>query len=288
MIRLGPTAKRQGGLRRVTLAFTVILLGLGIGWAWYKVFSPLFQDPRDWVQSERQYRKELKTILEAASGDQAPAPDLPPWPGRLSAHQRVLVACAEAQVARGVRLSSAYHPIAYPWGDPPAHLASSADLLVRCLRDVGLDLQQMIHMDRVAHPKRYPLHLWAQKRPDKSIDHRRIPNLYAFMKTHLQPLGVLADSATKRAAFLPGDVIFWSTGQGGGLPGLVGLVSDRRAPSGLPIVITLLPEDQEMTDRHLLTDWPLIAHFRLKPNELLERFLEDNPSASLAARPISP
>ena len=40
MIRLGPTAKRQGGLRRMGLAITVILLGLGIGWGWYRVFSP--------------------------------------------------------------------------------------------------------------------------------------------------------------------------------------------------------------------------------------------------------
>jgi len=267
------------------MALLVVGLGLVIGWSWYAVFSPLFEDPREWAARDKVYRKMVREVLAADPEGAAPTSNLPVWPPTMTDTQARLVACAEGQVARAVRLSTLYHPISYPWGDVPDRLATSADLVVRCLRDTGLDLQQLIHLDRVAHPTRYPLHLWAKNRADTSIDHRRLPNLFAFMKHHVQPLSGLTDSPEKRATFLPGDLIFWAFGQSSEFPGLVGLVSDRRDETGMPLVVTLLPEDRQMSDHHLLTDWTIMAHYRILPDNLLERFLEGNPTASLVAAP---
>jgi uncharacterized protein YijF (DUF1287 family) len=267
----------------------ILIVGSGvlalIGWAWYAVFSPLFEDPKDWITKERTMRRAVTEVLTGSVGQETGASSLPPWPPALDGTQRELVACAEAQVARGVRLSTSYHAVAYPWGDLSDYLGASPDLIVRCLRAVGLDLQQMIHIDRTKHPRRYPLHLWATSRPDRSIDHRRLANLHVFARTFTEVLPTVADTAEKRTAFHPGDLIFWTNHAGGEHPGLAGIVLDRRNAEGHPFVTTLIPAERLMSDTHLLTDWPITGHFRVKPGDLLERFLDTNPHATLKPRP---
>ncbi len=267
----------------MVLVVTVVAVG-GLAWLWYTVFHPLFDDPRDWVARQRAYRKLISEVLTGAIGDAPPAPKLPAWPPPPSHDQSNLLACADGQVARGVKLSTRYHPLSYPWGDLPEHLGSSPDVVVRCLRAVGLDLQQMLHIDRVRHARRYPLHLWSSRRPDKAIDHRRLANLAVFLKTFGDKRAVATDSPEKLADFLPGDVVFWTTASGGDHPGLVGLVTDRRDDKGVPRVVTLLPEERRVTDSHGVTDWPVTGRVRVVPERLLEAFFEANPQARLAAR----
>jgi len=263
------------------------LLGL-IGWAWYAVFSPLFEDPREWIAKERTLRRAVAEVLTGSREAQSAPSTLPPWPPPLDGTQRELVACAEAQVARGVRLSTTYHAVPYPWGDVSDYLGAAPDLLVRCLRSVGLDLQQMVHIDRATHPRRYPLHLWANKRPDRTVDHRRLANLHVFARTFFEVLSSVADTAEKCAAYLPGDLVFWTSTAGGEHPTLAGIVLDRREADGTPLVTTLVPAERVMNDTHRLTDWPITGHFRVRPGDLLERFLDQNPQASLKPRPPRP
>ncbi len=275
-------ARRQGPFLKL-IAFAVLLAF--IGWAWYAVFSPLFEDPREWIAKERTMRRVVSEVLTGSMDDEVAVSSLPPWPPPLDGTQRELVACAEAQVARGVRLSTAYHAVAYPWGDLSDYLGAAPDLIVRCLRAVGLDLQQMIHIDRAAHPRRYPLHLWANTRPDRSIDHRRLANLHVFARTFAKVLPTVVDTAQKRAAFHPGDIIFWTSTAGGAHPTLAGIVSDRRDADGTPLVTTLVSAERVMNDDHRLTDWTITGHFRVRPGDLLEVFLDQNPQASLKPRP---
>ena len=269
------------------LSVGALVAAAAIGWLWYYVFHPLFEDPKDFVGRQRAYRAAITEILTGSVGDAPPAPSLPPWPPPATPDTRAIVACAEAQVARGVRLSTRYHPMDYPWGDLPEHLAASPDVAIRCLRAVGLDLQQMIHQDRVRHPRRYPLHLWASTRPDKAIDHRRLANLYTFLKAFGDREGVSAEDPQRLAAFHPGDLVFWTTASGGEFPGLVGIVLDRRNAEGVPLVATLFPDDKVVTDAHHLTDWPITGHVHVLPERLLERFFEANPQVHLVPRPTA-
>lgn len=268
--------------RAVTpMVLLLVIFGGGIGFLWYQVFSPLFDDPRDWVQREREYRSSIHEILKGASAQANPDTKLDPWPSGMTVVQRTMVGRADAEMARGVRLSVRYHAMTYPWGDLPDHLAASADVIIRCLRSVGLDLQQMIHHDRSAHPDRYPLHLWSSRKTDKSIDHRRLPNLHTFIRFFGESRSVLSDSAEKRSAFQPGDLVFWTPGGGGAHPGLAGIVLDRRDERGYPLVMTVTYEDGWVTDHHPINTWPITGHYRVDPDGLLERFLEQNPSAEL-------
>lgn len=103
---------------------------------------------------------------------------------------------------------------------------------------------------------------WGLTRPDKNIDHRRVPNLetYFTRKGHDVPI-------TKRAAdYLPGDIVSWrldgNTGRGG-LPH-IGIVSDRLAPNGTPLIIHNIgggPEESDMLFEHRIT-----GHFRVEAN----------------------
>jgi uncharacterized protein YijF (DUF1287 family) len=93
-----------------------------------------------------------------------------------------LAAAARAQV--GVTL--AYDPnwthIAYPHGDVDRSRGVCADVIVRAGRDaLGLDLQQLVHDDMLAHFDAYPARrTWGEHAPDASIDHRRVLNLEVY------------------------------------------------------------------------------------------------------------
>ena len=139
--------------------------------------------------------------------------------------------------------------------------------------------------NRTSQPDRYPLRIWANKKPDRSMDHRRLPNLYTFLKAFAGPnLPVLMDSSKKLAKFQPGDIVFWVAEGGGEFPGNVGIVTDRRGTDGTPRVITILPIERRISDHHRLDKWTVTNHLRIDPDAVLDRFLQQNPDARLAPR----
>ena len=286
---LEPTKRRRKRrFPRFTPALLVLAGAAGVVALWVWAFSPIFVEPQEFHARQRRFDRVVREVLQPSVSHGAGAiPDLPPWPPVLTDDRVRVLACAEAQVARGVRFTPSYHPLDYPWGDLPDHLATSADIVIRCFRNAGLDLQQLIHIDRVSQPKHYPLQLWASRRPDHSIDHRRLPNLYAFAKTYLTPAPVEVETAPQAASFVPGDLVFWSVGGSNGYPGLAGIVIDRRGPDGIPWVVTVTPSDGEATLYHRVNDWPIDAHFSVDVDHLLERFLEANPGAVLVPKPPS-
>lgn len=270
----------------------IVVLGLTLGtigglialWVW--VFSPIFIEPHEWHARQRRLERSIRDVVRGRSSHGVDAvPELPVWPPEPTNDASALVSCAEAQVARGVKRSNTYYSVDWPWGDVPAYIAGPADLIVRCVRALGLDLQQLLHIDRTANPRRYPLQLWSSRRPDRGIDHRRLPNLYAFAQTYFENLPVEAKTAEEASLFLPGDVVFWAPGGSHGFPGMVGIVTDRRGPDGFPWVVTFAPNEKEMSLYHRVNSWPIAAHFRVTGDQLLERFLEQNPSAVLIPKP---
>ena len=97
-----------------------------------------------------------------------------------------LVAAARAQIGATVHYDSSYQRIAYPNGDVPMDRGVCTDVVIRALRTAfDLDLQQHVHEDMKAHFRIYP-HLWGLSRPDKNIDHRRVPNLQKYFSRYGQ------------------------------------------------------------------------------------------------------
>jgi uncharacterized protein YijF (DUF1287 family) len=91
---------------------------------------------------------------------------------------RRLVAAAIERTHHSVRYVSDYAAIPYPGGDVPDDTGVCTDEVIRSYRVVGVDLQKEVHEDMVSNFDAYPH--GRQRHPDKTIDHRRVPNLMVF------------------------------------------------------------------------------------------------------------
>ena len=166
-----------------------------------------------------------------------------------------LVEAARKQIGVTTEYDGSYVSLSYPGGDVPSHTGVCTDVLIRALRSAyGADLQKLVHLDMKANFSRYPTR-WGLKRPDRNIDHRRVPNLRTYLKRHhtTLPLG------KNPAKFLPGDIVTCTVS--GKLPHIM-IVSSRKAADGTPLVIHNIGSGtREQND---LFTYPLTAHYRWK------------------------
>lgn len=113
-----------------------------------------------------------------------------------------LVEAALYRTTQKVRYDPAYVVLDYPGGDVPADTGVCTDVVIRSYRALGIDLQPLVHEDMKAAFSSYPK-LWGLKRPDRNIDHRRVPNLETFFKRHG---GKVKEG---EGTYLPGDLVTW-------------------------------------------------------------------------------
>lgn len=169
-----------------------------------------------------------------------------------------LVNAARLQLGVTVVYDGSYRVLAYPGGDVPIERGVCTDVIVRAMRVArSLDLQQLVHEDMRAHFQDYPSRRrWGLTRPDRNIDHRRVPNLM----TYFQRAGYARPVSAHAADYLPGDLVTWDLG--GGIPH-IGIVSDRKAGTGTPLVIHNIgagAREEDALFRHAIT-----GHYRPPP-----------------------
>jgi len=163
-----------------------------------------------------------------------------------------LVAAARVQIGVTVLYDGAYQRLAYPGGDVPLDRGVCTDVVIRVYRALGIDLQVRVHQDMVRHRAAYP-NLWGIRGTDRSIDHRRVPNLAVFFARHGLRLAVSRDPK----AYRPGDLVTWMLP--GNLPH-IGIVSEVRSPEGVPLILHNLGRGTQEED--LLFRHPLTGHYR--------------------------
>ncbi|MEA2749869.1 MAG: uncharacterized protein QOI41_4012 [Myxococcales bacterium] len=186
----------------------------------------------------------------------APALALAPAPAPAPASSPV-VARARLEVARAVTYDPSWFPIAYPNGDPSPDKGVCTDVVIRSLRMTGVDLQQLVHEDILRHPAAYA----TVTRPDRNIDHRRVSPLLVYLRAHATALPRSFDDASL-ARWQPGDVVVWSFRPCPSCsPDHVGIVSDRKGPRGIPLVIHNIGPTPSEDDR--LDEWTVLGHFRV-------------------------
>jgi uncharacterized protein YijF (DUF1287 family) len=164
-----------------------------------------------------------------------------------------LAAAALAYSGDPVVLDPSYYKISYPNGDVASHKGAAADVIIRCYRKLGIDLQQEVHEDMAQHFRLYP-QLWGSLAPDTNIDHRRVANLRRFFERKGQSL----TSSREPADYHPGDIVIWSLANaelhiGIVVPGLGNRASD-------PWVVHHL--GASMKWENVLFDYKIEAHFR--------------------------
>lgn len=161
---------------------------------------------------------------------------------------------ARRQIGVTVEYDSAYVGLAYPGGDVPEERGVCTDVVIRALRLLDFDLQKEVHEDMKRNFAAYPKY-WGLKRPDKNIDHRRVPNLQTFFKRRGWGLPVSRNAAD----YKPGDLVTCLVGDS--LPHIM-IVSDRRNEAGIPLVIHNIGVGTEEED--CLFTFPLTGHYRVR------------------------
>ena len=166
-----------------------------------------------------------------------------------------VAAAAVEQTTRPGAYDPAYVRLDYPMGDVPADRGVCSDVVIRALRTQGIDLQRLVHEDMTANFGAYPKR-WGLKRPDRNIDHRRVPNLEVFFTRKGWRLPASRDGAD----YLPGDLVTWNLrGEAGHLPH-IGVVTARLGRSGRPLIAHNIGAGPKVED--VLFTWKITGRFR--------------------------
>lgn len=154
---------------------------------------------------------------------------------------------------QNVRYDPAYFRLDYPNGDVPADRGVCTDVVIRAYRKLGIDLQREVHEDMRCRFAEYPKQ-WGLTKPDRNIDHRRVPNLMAFFSKH----GTVEPNSTEARDYAPGDIVCWNLG--GGVTH-IGIVSGKRSLDGKRnLIVHNIGAGQVLED--CLFDFKIIGHYR--------------------------
>jgi uncharacterized protein YijF (DUF1287 family) len=164
-----------------------------------------------------------------------------------------IVIGARREVSNGTVYDGAY----FQGGYPPEGRGACTDVIWRAFSAAGYDLKKMIDEDIRSTPQTYGA---TGRKPDPSIDFRRVSNLQVFFKRHGQDLitEIVPGDVTNLTNWQPGDIVVF------GLPlEHIGIISDQRGPDGVPFMIhNCGPKASE--DNYYLLNWPsrITHHFR--------------------------
>lgn len=161
---------------------------------------------------------------------------------------------AELRALKAEIYDPAYVKLAYPMGDVPDDRGVCTDTVIRAFRHAGVDLQVEMHEDMKRNFAAYP-QTWGLVKPDRNIDHRRVPNL----ETLFRRKGGARVLSRSSADYLPGDIVSWRL-TGGGLPH-IGVVTRKRA-GGQPLVAHNIGAGTR--EEPCLFDWPMKGWFRFE------------------------
>lgn len=145
-----------------------------------------------------------------------------------------------------------YKKIKFPNGDVSLNTSSSADVIIRSLRRVGVDLQEQIYLDMMNNFAPYAKNKHDAK-PDTSMDHRSVLNLQIYFERHGRSLPVSRNAED----YKPGDIIVCRTADN--QPHIAIVVP---SPTGCarPWIVHNIGRGDCIEDR--LLDFKLTGHYR--------------------------
>ncbi len=146
-----------------------------------------------------------------------------------------------------------YTKLDYPNGDVPKETGVCADVIVRAFRSGGVDLQKELHEDMTRSFSKYP-QKWGARRPDKNIDHRRVPNLMMWFDRQGKSLTITKNDGD----YQPGDVVAWELGSGLLHIGMVSKIKVEGA--NRHAIVHNIGIGARLED--VLFQWKVIGHYR--------------------------
>jgi uncharacterized protein len=157
-----------------------------------------------------------------------------------------LVDAAESQIGVTVSYDPAYVKLPYPNGDVPGERGVCTDVVIRAYR-VAFG-----HEDMTQNFSSYPK-TWGLKKPDRNIDHRRVPNLQHFFKRR----NVEVNSFDYQA----GDIVTMLVGKT--LPHIAIVSATMNDTGDRPLLIHNIGAGTRRED--ILGTFPVTGHYRCLP-----------------------
>ncbi|MBL4797040.1 MAG: DUF1287 domain-containing protein [Oleispira sp.] len=177
-----------------------------------------------------------------------------------------IVKAAIERTKHSVRYDGRYMSIPYPNGDVPANIGVCTDVIIRTYRAIGTDLQKLVHEDMLANFGAYPSkRIWGMSSTDKNIDHRRVPNLQAFLSRKGEKLAVSNDGSD----YKPGDIVTWMLP--GNLPHIGLITNNVSSISNNPLVVHNIGAGPKLDD--MLFSYKITGHYRYVPSKYRESSL---------------
>jgi uncharacterized protein YijF (DUF1287 family) len=151
-----------------------------------------------------------------------------------------------------------YISLGYPMGDVPRTIGVCTDVIIRAVRNAGIDIQKELHEDIRRARAAYPM---VKGSGDPSIDQRRVGTLLPYFLRHWEKHTPRFDDASD--PLRPGDIILMDTFPQRAGPDHIGILSDRVDDQGLPYVINNWTDGTVTKEMDLLTFVPVMYRFRL-------------------------
>jgi len=156
---------------------------------------------------------------------------------------------------KDVSYDPAYYNIEYPMGDLPSNKGICTDVIIRAYREVGVDLQELIHEDMGKSFDSYP-NTWGLEKRDSNIDHRRVPNIQHFLTRNGKSLIISENSGD----YNYGDIVVWKLSHGEPHIGIV--VPSPLENDSMPWIVHNVGNGPKWENR--LFDYKITGHFRFK------------------------
>lgn len=169
-----------------------------------------------------------------------------------------IVASLMKRTTHKVVYDGSYVSIAYPNGDVPSGTGVCTDVIIRAYREIGTDLQELVHKDMSGNFSSYPSkRIWGLNSTDKNIDHRRVPNLQKYLERNASILTI----SNNKADYAVGDIVTWLLP--GNLPHIGMVIDQINNKTGNPMIVHNIGRGPRAED--MIFDYKITGHYRFEP-----------------------
>jgi len=156
-------------------------------------------------------------------------------------------------------------------GYPDGNVWISTDLISITLNKCGYDLMELIYDDMLKHKEDYSLDTKGRETPIKYIDFRDVIFQEKFFSRNaLTTLPHTYDLNDENLAFLwkPGDIVYFRFDEENHDKDRGGFVSPNFSSDGIPLVIMISPDTNELEEVDILQRYEIVGHYRYPPPEV--------------------
>jgi len=155
-------------------------------------------------------------------------------------------------------------------GYPTNNIWISTDVISVVLNEVGFDLMELIYKDMSEHKKDYPMDIKDRNEAIKYIDFRDVFFQEQFFKRNgfELPIDYNIDDPNNTILWQPGDILYFQFDPENPYRDLGGFVSPRKNEEGVPLVIMISAELENISEVDVLMEYTTVGHYRYPPPEV--------------------